>query len=979
MKTKLYFAALALPLAFGACTNDDFETVSPNQGANGELVEVGPGFAISASKAGGDAATRGMWIEAMNGTKKTLNYAWWPNYVLNETGTGYDAVRDEIGLCWVGQSVGTNVYTNYRFQHAGWLNEDETTAEIDPCEPHEILNGYELKNDLSWGGTPADRYKLKDGNKLKDNALELLEGQYKAEGNQYLATIGGQSRNLNSAFFRTPSETLFKGDYIAYLPFTPEMTEAGAVLAHSPKDVTVVLDETAANEAGKNIRYAHLGSDMFMYAYAPGLVGGTQASNFAFKHLSGLIRVKAKADFSHWNNAGDEGLSGITSITLVDAAGKFVTEVGLDASKIVAEGNSASTGTALYVPGTEKYTNMLTAHIDNNNSKVVQNQTSEISIYIPALPTTTGQVSIVLYNHDLKLSAVYELNASSIQVKPGQVTTIDMGMIDIEDFTEKVATTEKALYQMAGTNGTEKDGSIIRLMGDIELGTLTSSDANEGDKNASTLNTGWNLKKAVTLNGGEVIVPTNFEWTIGSDATINSDIEIENQGCCDGKNGKLKIGTNNNNQKTTLNGTIDNYGDIVFEQNSATVATKNVTTITGKLNNHETLVPETGKTNYANITINPLTEVNLEGATVVNDAEFTIEAEGENASDNDGLLTLDKNASITNNYYLTNAGNINNGGKINNEAEGWIIDRISSQFGLNPVVNNGGQYVCEVNGQTRLDRALSAKMEKLTTRVRIIGFSNEMRATENTDMAKNLYDAKDANFAKGAKYGDETYANAAFDISGINRPNVDFEIDKRTYTNGEAIRLYSKSGNSNEGAGQDVKIGKLIITKGSLDVPNFVKWDGKKYVDATFEVKSIIVDGEKAYASQLQGKNITVNQNVEVLQMKDEKQALTFGGIKVGTSKTYELTNVKVGGNYIVGSNEKKEVAGTAFNNNNTTDIKGSFSLYENGSCDIKVATATGIDNWGAYVSASGLAIDLGKWLNGNKIVTGEHPLWDAK
>lgn len=959
MKTKLYLATLALPLAFGACTNDDFETASQNQSANGELVEVGPGFAISANKTGGDATTKGMWIEAQNGTQPILNYAWWPNYVHDEQNSQYDAVRDEIGLCWVGQSVGTNVYTNYRFQHAGWLNEDETTAEIDPCEPHEILNGYELKDELDWDGTPADRYKLKDGNKLISTALELLKGQYKAEGNQYLATIGGQSRNLNSAFFRTPSETLFKGDYIAYLPFTPEMTEAGAVLAHSPKDVTVVLDETAGGN--KQLKYAHLGSDMFMYAYAPGLVGGTQASNFAFKHLSGLIRVKAKADFSRWSSAGDEGLSGITSITLVDAAGKFVTEVGLDASKIVAEGNSASTGTALYVPGTEKYTNMLTAHIDNNNSNVVQDQTSEISIYIPALPTTTGQVSIVLYNHDLKLSAVYEVDESSIQVKPGQVTTIDMGMIDIEDFTEKVATTEKALYQMAGTNGTEKDGSIIRLMGDIELGTLADADANQGDNNK--VSQSWRLAKAVTLNGGKVIVPTNFEWTIGSDATINSDIEIENQGCCDGKNGKLKIGTNNSNQKTTLNGTIDNYGDIVFEQYSATVATKNVTTITGKLNNHETLVPETGKTNYANITINTLTQVDLEGATVVNNADINILAEGNNASNNDGRLNLDKDAQITNHHNLSNAGNINNnGGKLLNEADGWIIDRISAQFGVTQPVNNGGQYVCEVNGQTRLNYALN---KSLTTRVRFISLKAQANATKDVD----------------DKYGDESYTKAAFDISGIQKPNVDFEVAKEGWESGEAIRLYSQDGSAKEGAGNDVVIGNLIITSGALDVVNFMKWDTTKrdYVDATLKVKNIIVDGEKAYSSNLMVKNIEVSENVEVLNMYDNAQQLTIGGIvpASATKGSFELTNMKVSGNFVVGSTDKEEVAAVAFKNNNTTDIMGSFSLYENAKCDIKVATSTGIDNWAAEVWASSIAVDTeNNWVNGTKVKVGEHPLF---
>lgn len=952
MKNKLLLATLALPLAFGACTNDDFETVSQPQGANGELVEVGPGFAISASKGGNEAATRGQWIEAQNGTSKFLNYAWWPNYVYDEGTSSYDAVRDEIGLCWVGQSVGTNVYTNYRFQHAGWLNEDETTAEIDPCD-NSIVNGYELEDALSWDNS---RYKLKDGDKLGSTALDLLKGQYKAEGNQYLAAINGQNRNLNSAFFRTPSETLFKGDYIAYLPFTPEMTEAGAVLAHSPEEVTVLLDETATNESDKNIRYAHLGSDMFMYAYAPNLVGGTQASNFSFKHLSGLIRIKAKADFSKWSQAGDEGLSGITSITLVDAAGKFVTEVGLDAAKIVAEGNGASTGAALYVPGTAKYTNMLTAHIDNDNSNVVQGQTSEISIYIPALPTTTGQLSVVLYNHDLKLSAVYELNASSIEVKPGQVTTIEMGMIDIEDFTQKVVTTEKALYQLVGTNGAAKAGDIIRLMGDIKLGTLSNSDANQGDGNK--VSTEWRLNSAVTLNGGKVVVPANFTWTIGADATVNSDIEIENKGCCEKANGTLKIGTKAKSQKTTLNGTIDNYGDILFEQTGADTNTKNVTTITGKLNNHETLVPETGKTNYATITINTLTQVDLKGATVVNDAEFTINAVGNNSSNEDGLLNLDNNASFTNNYYLTNAGNINNkGGKLVNEADGWIIDRISAQFGATQPVNNGGQYVCEVNGQTRLNYALN---KTLTTRVRFISL-----------------DAQPSHAPGGAVYGDKTYTKAPFDISGIQKPNVDFEVAKQAYESGEAIRLFSQDGSATEGAGNDVVIGNLIITKGALDVMNFTKYDTTKrtYVDATLKAKNIIVDGEDAYNSRLMVKNIEVSEDIKVQNMFNDQQVLTIGGI-AATNGTYELTNLKVGGNFIVGTTDREDKAAVAFNNNNTTDVKGNFSLYENAKCDIKVATSTGIDNWAAEVWVNSITVDEGTWVNGTMPKVGEHPLW---
>lgn len=957
MKTKLFLATLALPLAFGACTNDDFETASQQQGVNGELVEVGPGFVITANKGGDEAATKGQWIEALNGTNKFLNYAWWPNDEVD--GSTHTPVRDQIGLCWIGQTPGTNVYTNYKFQHAGWLNEDEISAEIEPCEPYAIENGYELVNDLTWDSD--DPYKLKDGTSGEFNttALNVTEGEYKEENNQFLtknALSTGNKLNLNSAFFRTETETLFGGDYIAYLPFTSDMKDEGPIMAHSPEEVTVTLD---ANNANK--KYAHLGSAMFMYANAPGLVGGTQASNFSFKHLSGLIRVNITVD-SDWTT----DLNGLSYITLVDANSKFVTEVGLDAAKIVAEGKAASTGSALYVANTAKYTNMLTANIEGmTNASNNVNAKGQLSIYIPALPTQTGALKVVLYDGTKKKSAVY--SAPAITVTPGGVANVDVNNVAAKDFTSTVVTTEQALFDLVATGGQAAAGDVVELLGDIELGTL-----------ASPNNSGWSVDKAVTIKGGKIIVPAKkerpgFTWTVKANATIDSDIEIENKGCCDVNNGKMVVGeSTTGNLKVKLNGTIDNYGDIEFVSGAA-VATKNVTTITGKLNNHETLVKETGETNYATMTIEKLAQVDLEGATVVNDAEMTIEAKGDNASTEDGYLTLDKNASITNNYYLTNAGNIDNkGGKLVNEAEGWIIDRVSAQFGATQPVNNGGEYVCEVNGQTRLNYALG---RYLTTRVRFINNDAQANAVFG-DMAEELYGTTNKGVTCGGYGAQSGYNKAAYDISGINVPNIDFEIAATTIA-GEQIRFYSKDGSASEGAGNDVTIGKLIITSGALDVPNFVKWSVNKYVDAAFNVESIEINGEEALSSKLQVKNINVTNNVEVLQMKDNTQMLTIGGI-AGTNGSYELTKVKVGGKFIVGSTEKKEVAAVEFNNNNTTDIKGNFSLYENGTCNIKVATSTTIDNYAAEVWANGFDVDEGTWTE-TMVKVGDHPLWDAE
>ena len=930
MKTKLFLATLALPLAFGACTNDDFETASQQQGVNGELVEVGPGFVITANKGGDEAATKGQWIEALNGTSKFLNYAWWPNDEVD--GSTHTPVRDQIGLCWIGQTPGTNVYTNYKFQHAGWLNEDEISAEIEPCEPYAIENGYELVNDLTWDSD--DPYKLKDGTSGEFNttALNVTEGEYKEENNQFLtknALSTGNKLNLNSAFFRTETETLFGGDYIAYLPFTSDMKDEGPIMAHSPEEVTVTLD---ANNANK--KYAHLGSAMFMYANAPGLVGGTQASNFSFKHLSGLIRVNISVD-NAWTD-----LSDLSYITLVDANSKFVTKVGLDAAKIVAEGKAASTGSALYVANTAEYTNMLTANIeDMTNASSNVNAKGQLSIYIPALPTQTGALKVVLYDGTKKKSAVY--SAPAITVTPGGVADINVSNVAAKDFTSTVVTTEQALFDLVGADGQARPGDVVELLGDIELGTL-----------ASPNNNGWAVEEAVTIKGGKIIVPakkgaTSFTWTVKANATIDSDIEIENKGCCDVNNGKMVIGENSpKGLKVKLNGTIDNYGDIEFVSGSS-VTEKNVTTITGKLNNHETLVKETGETNYATMSVNTLTEVNLEGAAVVNDGEVTIKAVGNNSSAEDGLVNLDAKASITNNYYLTNAGNINNnGGKLVNEKDGWIIDRVSATFGVTQPVN--------------------------TTRVRFI--NNGSQPTTDNDVKKDgtIYDET---------YGTTTnYSRAAFDLTDINRPDVDFEIAKDQNFDSEAgaIRFYSRSVN-----GLDVTIGNLIITAGRLDVQNFQKYDAaaKGYVDAALNINgNIVVDGENAYGSKLMCNIINVTGNINVEQLADKNQKVAIGGIQdADANNSYELSYVKVGGTFTVGNNEKNEVAAVAFENNNTTDVLGSFNLYKNGTCDIKVATSTSKDNWAAAVWAGSLALDEGTWANNSKVKVGEHPLHSAE
>ena len=648
MKNKLLLATLALPLAFGACTNDDFETASQIQGTDGQLVNMGPGFVISAGSAD-QATTRGEWV-AGNGN---LNFMWWPK-IAGTTGS-YTVTPDEIGIAWVGQSVGSNVYTNYRFQHAGWLEEDEMSAEVNPCT-NQVTNGL----NINWGTTTSS-----DGTSLQINGS--LAASLPSNGTT-IAAIGGNNYNLNTAFFVTPTETMFGGDYIAYSPFNEDMKDQGPIMATTQENIAVNLASP----------YAHLGSAMFEYGYAPELVGGTQASRFAFKHLSGLIRVRLSG----------AGLTNVTSVALVDSEGKLVKSVGLDASKIVAEGNSAtSTGTALYVPGTAEYTKMLTADVTgtwNTTTNTVND------VYFAALPTTTGALQVVLYDGTKGKSAVYD--AAAITVTPGALASVSVTNVAATDFNKNVVITEDALKELvcssqnSGTNNVAAN-TTVTLLGDI------------------TITSGWTMDVAAVLEGGKIIVPHDKKWTVKAAANIKSDIDVEGQDCCNGNaGGKMVVAgatlagevnilkSESENKKA---GTLDFKGvnvtntvaasSIINNEGDVTFYTS--TNIEGTLNIGEQAKAQVGIGKYA-------PNVNVNGGFVNNDGTFEVllgnfavgAAPGQPTTNADGERFK------------------NNGTFIDNV--GAVIGGIVANY---MDMGTDAKYICKVNSQERLEEAYNNK------------------------------------------------------------------------------------------------------------------------------------------------------------------------------------------------------------------------------------------------------------------------------
>ena len=798
MKTKLFLATLALPLAFGACTNDDFETASQIQGTDGQLVNVGPGFVISAGNAD-NAATKGEWV-AGNGK---LNFMWWPK--IGGTTGAYTVTPDEIGIAWIGQSVGTNVYTNYRFQHAGWLEKDEMAAEVDPCN-NKVSNGL----NINWGNTTSD-----DGTGLKINGGATATTL--PNDGTTIAEINSVDYDLNTAFFTTPTETMFGGDYIAYSPFNKDMKDQGPIMATTQEKISVELASP----------FAHLGSAMFEYGYAPELVGGTQASRFAFKHLSGLVRVRLSG----------VGLTNVTSVALVDSEGKLVKSVGLDASKIVAEGNSAvSTGSALYVPGTAEYTKMLTADV-TGSWNTAANSTNDV--YFAALPTTTGALQVVLYNGTSGKSAVY--NAAAITVVPGGVQTVTVSNVVATDFNKNVVITEAALKELvcstqnSGNNNVDAN-TTVTLLGDIEL------------------NSDWTMDVAATLEGGKIIVPHDVNWTVEAAATIKSDIDIEGQDCCDGTkagqmmskgatlagevnvlpgNGKgkaagiLNFGGTSGTNKVAATSTINNNGSITFYAN---------TNIEGTLNVEEGATANVGKGSNA-------PNVNVNGGIVNNKGTFEVVLGNFAVGAAPGQAT-------------TNA----DGKKFKNN--GTFIDNVGAVVG--GIVANymdmgtDAKYICKVNSQARLEEAYNNKQA-----CNVVEFIEGI-ANSGSDKATNPYIGYDISVAK-------QHANKDLDVI-VSGQNVEFEpVKEAKIGNLKVAGTLTVNATKDITNAQGTVVGTATIAvKGNIEVDANGKFTtASDVIGMTAENLTVYANGSAKFEKRTTRTGVTMDVAHKILVEKD--------------------------------------------------------------------------------------------------------------
>ena len=667
MKTRYLFGAMALPLVFAACTNDEFEINKAGQQiVAGDMIELPDNFSLVGTKAV-DPDTRAGMV-SIDGEK----YLGWIPTGTSDADLQKEDNWDLIGLAWLNVTNDGQVYTNYKFANYGWLKADETSADLDECNENAPKNGVWYNPVATTKFTSVG---FLDGiNTAKVSYFDNV-GSYAFEATNF--TNAGV--DANRGLFRTSAGTIFGGDYLVYYPFNEDLKD----IDH----LTAIAGTSFTNKDSKNVSLTattgytgdyvtNLAPEFFMVGKTS-IVGGTQASDFTLGQLSGMIALQVK-------NETGSAINNIASAVLYAKKGAFYTAVKLDAQKITGS-ESAAQGTSLYYnPAAAETSNTLISKV----SADVNLQDKEYTVFgFAALPTTIDEYLVIIQDKDGQ-SVVVE-GSEPLVVNAGKWTSVSVS-IDAPKADVLYAYDEASLdaaLTKAGSPANEEDGVTINLIGDVKVGTKNSI------YNYVTVKAMRESDKLIVADGKTLFA--------NNKSVLECNVEIQGKGCCGATPGQMVL------HGTLAEGyTINNNGGAI------TVNDNGVPTIAGTLNNN--IDPDDAES-AGKVTINGGGVVTLDG-TLNNAGDIVINAK--TGATNDGTLNI--NGSLVNNGDVTIYGNVatepNSGKFTNNET---VTLKTDGQITGNRVTDQAAdaEFICEVNTEDLYENALTIGK---TTKIRFV-------------------------------------------------------------------------------------------------------------------------------------------------------------------------------------------------------------------------------------------------------------------
>lgn len=655
MNKKILFAALALPLAITACT-EDFETLesqSTEVALNGDKITLGENFVLSAGQS--EKSSRAAWITGdtdWDGAKgEGTQFMWIPKMSGNESLLDLSklgqAEKDAIGLCYVN---GEEVLTNYKFDHDGWVEWGQEFANT----PWKCVDGvyYYDRNYLRFDALANSKIKSIEGVKEMGSAKGVLETPVNSAILAYDKPHDIDELNLSRAIFKTSEKTIFAGDYVTYYPWTDGMLEAGKLTATAHTKMVY-----------ENGRYAYRVNALNKYTFAVGYInelkGGTEAAEMSLDWVTKLLALNV-----------DGALTNTNKIVLLDAStedGNFINKMELTPAQVKAgdyAGEIKTKSQTIMIDFEEP----LDWNYSNSHNK-------HSVVYVPMFETTIPANTYVLaINSKTGAAVAYQSSSAFDFTNVGLAKTFEGGCVTLVDFPYDVVTNETELIAADQTNSTKP----ILLLGDIELSTTTT------------------LKKHYvgSINGvkvGSLILPSsNRVYTVTADkAVFDCDVTVQAPGCCHTAAGVFNA-----------KGIEFKAGNVFENQNEVNFIEGYTNRIYGEFNNTPYVTPDAEGLSYLAVapkmTVQPRALVYVYGAMNNNDADdvegnniqslIKVELDGESQNDQvrlDGELSVVANGTLKNDAWIDNYGTMSNQtGKAEN------------------IMNNeGATYVLKIGGQ----------------------------------------------------------------------------------------------------------------------------------------------------------------------------------------------------------------------------------------------------------------------------------------
>ena len=798
MKINKLFMGLAA-IAFVGCSSDDLNVIAPEQAVeDARLVELDPNFVIAG--VGAEASgTRTHWEQdAVSGalvnkflpifnanaaaTKKLYNKT-------TEVSCAY-LTAQAVGLCWLGQTPGPEVYTNYQFYHFGWLNKGVTKADY-ACGT--LYNGALYSDITLAAATNGDGGEAIPGTDWVPAGLPL-----KATVNE--AGIV-DNLNYNSGVYKTENKSIFGGDYIVYYPFNEDFKEAGTIPAKAKTlfdwNIGLYKPVNAAPAAPNAWEAPELGDATFRYSGPVTIEGGDEAANFGLYNLSTLVRLRVACP------AGDANINDvIDQIVLYSPSEKLLKQANLAADKIVA----GQKGADLYAE-TEGTKTITTNFVTTATALNVKAATT-VNAYITVLPTTVPDLVALVHNATDGTWATVDMGKTVFEAGKAKVLDIEVKAADFQS--QYIAVDEASLttalteaHTAIGTDPTLKP--TITVIGDIELkattvdGTIVSA--------AGTYNINLAADANITITGDDIIVPENV--TLNVNTNMDSKVRVLGTYCCSGApnggilnvaGGKISDLTMEPTEARVTPATYDALNPTVNYIGAATIAAGKTFDVQAGNVNVWVAVQHKGDIQIAEgakLTVYPGGDLNFMGSKVTNDGTIEVEKNGKfDMTDANG------NASATDGKNMTN--------------NGTFIHNVDAGVGtaVQSMVQNG-EYRCKVDDQIKLDDAFLQ-----WTACSVIEFVN----TSNVD-----YDLGTAK-AIAYKHNDKF---------------IDYEVN----TPGWRTRFINPKPDGTNGDSEAIQIGNLSVINFSDFRIRFVEGTGERTLtvngDMNVAANTILANSKK--------------------------------------------------------------------------------------------------------------------------------------